>query len=143
MGKSDQSVCKWITSVCFFVNKWIKENCLGFHFPFGMAAYIQTQIQIYICIQIQKYIYISISIYMLPFQYIYTYMWKTATSIVCCKQLKEMANFYLFSAQGNQKTEVCFPFLQLIKVNKCLLFQQTCQSMPTSLVLSSQPLKIG
>ncbi len=52
---------------------------------------------------------------MLPFQYIYIYTENKTNEnrqllFVCCKRTKETANFRLFSANGKQKTEVCFPW---------------------------------
>ncbi len=139
MGKSVNTVCKWITSVGFFVNKrtnnkllfthwangkWIKENRLGFHCPFEIAAYKY----LYICIYIQ-YLYIQ---YVLPFQYFNIRKTK----------LTENGNFRLFAANGKRKGKLLFVFCkqkyksvflgqQTINGYQHLQFQQTCQSMRT------------
>ncbi len=100
MGKSIQSVqsvSKRISSVCFFVNKGtnnklqIKENCLGFHFPFETAAFI--------------YVYRYINIYAAVSKYKHTLYTKIGTN--------GKHQLHLFTANGKQK----FVFLDRQTIN--------------------------
>ncbi len=130
MGRSLQSLCKRITSVCFLVSKrtknklpftlWangkqIKENHLDFYFLFE----VWNRQQIYIGI----YIHCS-DIYMESGTnrngnfclFAANGKWKWQTSV--CLQHTEMKNGSLFSFGR-----------QMINGNQQMLFQQTCTSM--------------
>ncbi len=105
-----------ITSVCFFVNKWIYDKLLfawwanskrirgnfpGFCFTFSIRNRFRYTVYIYICTH-TYYMHLNINLYI---------------------RKTETANFRLFSANGKWK----FVFLgrQTTNGNRCLLCQQT------------------
>jgi hypothetical protein len=131
-----RSVCKWTTSVCFFVNKrtndklpfarWangkrIKENCLGFRFridvyifrfPFETAAYM--------------YIHLENGIHIYGKWNILLYIRKTVLTengsfcSFAAKEKRKWPNFRLFAAHGNRKWNFIFLVLQTKNlINDC------------------------
>ncbi len=95
-------------------NFQIKENGLGFRFPFETAAYT---VYIYICA--------AVSIHISTYTENRTNR-KRQLHIDCCKQKTETApNFRLFTDNGNLKQMLAFLGRQTINGYQPLLFKQT------------------
>ncbi len=128
--------------------KRIMENCLGFWFPFDVSMNLcpclhVTNISLFLHVSMcmSPFFHVSIHVSMSPCLHVPRIRQaqngtneKRQLLFVGCKQKMETENFRLFAENRNIKGKFVFLGRQTMNGNRRLLFQQTCPSMPLSIL---------